>query len=67
MEPKGNRQLVRLVEVPSHRPWATVRALRRWVYEKRIPSYKAGGFVLLDLAELDAFAEQGRREAADAS
>lgn len=56
------RQLVPLVEVPQHRPWTTVRWLRRLVYERRIPFHKVGGRVLIDLDDLDAIAEAGRRE-----
>ncbi len=54
------RQLVPLLDVPTHRPWATVRWLRRLVYEHRIPFHKVGGKVLVDLADLDDFAELGR-------
>lgn len=58
------RQLVPLTLVPDHRPWATVRWLRRLVYERRIPYHKVAGRVLIDLADLDAFAERGRVTAA---
>lgn len=56
------RQLVPLVNVPEHRPWVTVRWLRRAVYEETIPFHKVGGRVLIDLADLDALAEAGRHE-----
>jgi hypothetical protein len=62
---KGNiagRNLVPLLEVPEYRPWATVRWLRRQVNERRIGYYKAGGRVLLDLAELDSLVERGRAD-----
>lgn len=54
------RELVPLTEVPSHRPWVTVRWLRRFVYEHRIPYHKVAGRVLIDLADLDEMAERGR-------
>jgi hypothetical protein len=57
------RQLVPLTDVPSHRPWATVRWLRRQVGERRLPHHKVNGRVLIDLVDLDAYAEAGRREA----
>ena len=53
--------LVPLIDVPKHRPWATVRWVRRMVYDERIGCYKVGGKVLVDLDELDAKVEQGRR------
>lgn len=58
------RNLVPLTLVPEYRPWANVRVLRRWIYERRIGNYKVGGRVLIDLDELDEFAEAGRREPA---
>jgi hypothetical protein len=55
--------LVPLVEVPDHRPWTTVRYLRRLVAERRIGYFKpTPGRVLLDLDELDALAESNRTE-----
>jgi excisionase family DNA binding protein len=57
------RQLVPLVDVESHRPWCSVRYARRLVAERRIPFHKVGGRrVLLDLNDLDEFAERGRVE-----
>jgi hypothetical protein len=61
---KATRNLVPLLDVPSHRPWTTVRWLRRQVAERRVPFYKVAGKVLLDLNELDALAERGRVDAA---
>ena len=58
------RELVPLLEVPTVRPWVTARWLRRLVYERRIPFHKVGGRVLIDLADLDAWAESGRVDAA---
>ena len=67
--PKGSatptRNLVPLLEVPEHRSWATARWLRRQVSERHIGYYKAGGRVLLDLAELDSMVERGRVEPAE--
>jgi hypothetical protein len=63
------RQLVPLTEVPEHRPWATVRYLRRLIYERRIPYHKLGDSrsspVYIDLADLDSYVESSRVEAAD--
>lgn len=59
------------LEVAVHeRPWAAstgkdpTRWLRRLVSERRLRFYKAGGRVLLDLTDLDSFAESGRVDAA---
>lgn len=54
------RELVPLVKVPAERPWTNERWLRRLVSERRLPFYKVGGRVLIDLRELDALAEAGR-------
>lgn len=63
-----NRQIIPLTEVPKHRPWTTVRYLRRLVYERRIPYHKLGpgqrSPVFIDLADLDDFMEKSRVEAA---
>jgi excisionase family DNA binding protein len=56
------RDLIPLTKVPDHRPWATVRWLRRATYERRLPFHRVGGKVLVDLADLDAYAEAGRVE-----
>jgi hypothetical protein len=60
------RQLVPLTDVPKHRPWATVRYLRRLVYERRLPYHKLdpgrSGRVLIDLEDLDRFVEEARVE-----
>jgi excisionase family DNA binding protein len=56
------RQLVALVDVPEHRPWCSVRYTRRLVAERRIPFHKVGRRVLIDLNDLDEFAERGRIE-----
>ena len=61
------RMLVPLRQVPEHRPWVTERWLRRAVFERRIPFHKLGDGrsspVLIDLDDLDAFAEAGRHVA----
>ncbi len=54
--------LVPLVKVPTERPWATERKLRRMVAEHRVRYYKVDGRILFDLADLDAYAEAGRVE-----
>jgi hypothetical protein len=56
----------RLTDVPKVEgyDWLTVRQLRRWVYERVIPSYRVGGFVILDLDDLDAMVAAGRRDPA---
>ena len=62
------RQLVPLVEVPEHRPWITVRYLRRLVYERRIAYVKLDpgrpGRVLIDLDDLDRLVDEARVEPA---
>ena len=67
-KPMGTtRQLVPLTEVPNHRPWASERYLRYLVEHRRIPYHKLNegraGRVLIDLDDLDRFAEAGRIEA----
>jgi hypothetical protein len=61
------RQLVPIGEVPEHRPWATVRYVRRLVYERRIPFHKLGDSrsarVFIDLADLDRYMEATRVDA----
>jgi excisionase family DNA binding protein len=57
------RELVSLKEATHLRPWLTERYGRRLIGERRIPFHKLGSKVLLDLADLDAFAEAGRVEA----
>lgn len=53
-----------LEQAVEERTWLTLRYLRRLIYEHRIPSYKLGGRVLVDLQELDAFIETNRVPAA---
>lgn len=50
-------------QVLTERPFLTERQLRRWIYSRRVASYKAGGHVLLDLAELDRDIEASHRPA----
>lgn len=60
------RRLVRLVQVEQNPgyTWATTRWLRRQVYEGTLPSVKVAGSVLIDLDDLDAMVEAGRRQGA---
>jgi excisionase family DNA binding protein len=60
------RSLVTLTQAERERPWATRRYLRRLIAEKRIGYFKPGGTILVDLDELDAWAEAGRVEKAGA-
>lgn len=53
---------MRLPQAVEARPWLTLRYLRRLIAERRIPFHKVGRFVLVDLADLDTFAERGRVE-----
>jgi hypothetical protein len=55
-------KLLRLNQAVEERPWLTLRYLRRLVYENKIPHYKVFGKVLVDLADIDALAESGRRD-----
>jgi excisionase family DNA binding protein len=61
------RQLVPIAEVPEHRPWVSVRYLRRLVHERRIPFHKLGDSrsarVFIDLADLDQYVEATRVDA----
>ena len=61
------RELRLLAQAVAERPWLSLRYLRRLVYEGRIRHYKVGGKVLVDLADIDALAESGRREPLRAS
>ena len=47
--------------VPGY-DWATTRWLRRQVDVGTLPSYKVSGRVLVDLEDIDAMVEAGRRE-----
>ena len=65
----GARRLRPLTEVqqePGYE-WATPRWLRRQVYECRLPNHKVGGRILIDLDDLDAAIEAGRREGRELS
>jgi hypothetical protein len=63
-----HRQLVPIGEVTQHRPWATVRYVRRLVHERRLPYFKFGDSrsspVYIDLDDLDRYVEHARVEAA---
>jgi excisionase family DNA binding protein len=56
------RNLVALTDVERFRPWCSVRYARRLVAERRIAFHRVGRRVLLDLNDLDAYAEAGRVE-----
>ena len=59
------RRLVFLTEVerePGYE-WARTRWLRRQVGERHLAFHKVAGRVLIDLADLDAYADRGRIEA----
>ncbi|MGH9187906.1 MAG: hypothetical protein ACRD0U_19185 [Acidimicrobiales bacterium] len=57
------RELRTLPQTVSERPFVSVRWLRRLIYQdRRLPSYKLGGRVLIDLIELDALIEGSRRD-----
>jgi excisionase family DNA binding protein len=57
------QHLVRLKDAVDMRPWLTLRWLRRAVFERRVPYYKVGALVLIDLNELDAYVEAARVDA----
>ncbi len=57
-----SRDLRSLPQAEEARQWATERYLRRLIAERRIPFHKVGGRVLVDLDDLDAYAEAGRVE-----
>ncbi len=44
----------------EERPYITERWMRRLVYESRIPYFKVGGRVLVDLTDIDAYVNRGR-------
>jgi hypothetical protein len=56
------RDLVPLTKVEKHRPWATTRWLRRQTFERKLPYHKVNGKILIDLSDLDRYAEGGRVE-----
>lgn len=62
MNPGPPRHLVTLKQAAEARPWATVRFQRTLIASKRIAYFKVAGRVLVDLDELDAYAERGRVE-----
>ncbi len=57
-----NRDLRTLPQVVAEREYLTIRWLRRLIYEGRVPSYKLGGKVLVDLEEIDSYVEASRRD-----
>jgi hypothetical protein len=58
-----NRELRTVKQATAERPYLTERWLRRLIYDRRLPHYKVAGKVLVDLIEVDALVEAGRREA----
>jgi len=58
-----DRHLVNLDQAVEARPFLTKRHLRRLIAERRIPVFKFGGRVLIDLADLDRLVEASRRDA----
>lgn len=53
--PRVPADLVPLREVPEHRPWVTLRYLRKQRAERRLPVWKLGSRLLLvSLADVDA-------------
>lgn len=58
-----SRKIVTLAQAVEQRPFLTLRHLRRLIFERRLPFYKAGGKVLVDLDEIDAWVESNRRPA----
>jgi len=61
--PPQDRHLVNLDQVVEARPFLTKRHLRRLIAEHRIPTWKFGGRVLLDLDDVDRLVEASRRDA----
>lgn len=57
------RELRTLVQAAEERPFLTLRWLRQLVASERVPTYKLGGKVLIDLHELDEFVRASRRPA----
>jgi excisionase family DNA binding protein len=57
------RELVTLDQAVGARPYLTKRHLRRLIAEHRIPSYRIGGKVLVDVAEVDELVAASRRDA----
>jgi hypothetical protein len=47
------RDLVPFAEVPDHRPWVTVRYLRKLRAERRLPVWRLGSRLLVSLADVD--------------
>ncbi len=45
--------LVPLAEAPEHRPWVTLRYLRKKRAERELPVWKLGSRLLVSLADID--------------
>lgn len=67
------RQLFTLADAVHEREWTKsagkdpTRWLRRLIEERRLPFHKVAGRVLIDIADLDALADRGRREPSSAA
>ncbi|MDZ7733982.1 MAG: hypothetical protein U5R31_13740 [Acidimicrobiia bacterium] len=60
--PERLRPIAEIEREPGYE-WATLRWLRRQVYEHRLTSYRVGSRVLIDLDDLDEMVLSGRRPA----
>jgi hypothetical protein len=49
----------------EERDWLTPRLVRRLTEQRRIPSYRVAGRILVDLDELDAYVDGCRVESVD--
>jgi hypothetical protein len=63
MPPRRLTPITEVEKTPGYE-WASTRWLRRQVYENHLPSHRVGGRVLIDLNDIDAEVEAGRREVA---
>lgn len=61
---KEGTALRTVAQAVDEREWLTERYLRRLIFERRVPHYKIGGRVLIDLDELDALVQRHRIEVA---
>jgi excisionase family DNA binding protein len=58
-------ELVPLAEVPNHRPYLTVRHLRRLCQRHEIPFYRVGRRVCFRLADIDDWVRSRKVPASD--
>jgi excisionase family DNA binding protein len=59
----SGRQLATVKRALEQRNWLNERYVRRLISERRIPFFKVGGKVLIDLEDLDRLVEAGRVDA----